>query len=63
MEMEDLVPVARLATVYMYQVLHDTNNVTDSGYHCVSANHSSRVVGSGSVASISKLFTVVRPSI
>ena len=32
----------------MYQVLHDTNNVTDtdSGCHCVSADHSSRVVGS-----------------
>ena len=26
----------------MYQVLHDTNNVTDSGCHCVSADHSSR---------------------
>ena len=34
----------------MYQVLHDTNNVTDSGCHCVSADHSSRVVGSDSVA-------------
>ena len=28
---------------------HDTNNVTDSGCHCVSADHSSRVVGSGTV--------------
>ena len=37
----------------MYQVLHDTNNVTDSGCHCVSADHSSRVVGS--VASSSEL--------
>ena len=35
-------------------------NVTDSGCHCVSADHSSRVVGSGSVASSSELFTVVR---
>ena len=35
----------------MYQVLHDTNNVTvrDSGCHCVSADHSSRVVGSDTV--------------
>ena len=49
----------------MYQVLHDTNNVTDSGCHCVSADQSSRAVGSGSVASTSssELFTVVRPSI
>ena len=39
----------------MHQVLHDTNNVTDSGCHCVSADHSSRVVGSGSVASSSEL--------
>ena len=32
----------------MYQVLHDTNKllVTDSGCHCVSADHSSRIVGS-----------------
>ena len=30
----------------MYQVLHDTNNVTDSGCHCISVDHSSRVVGS-----------------
>ena len=37
----------------MDQVLHDTNNVTDSGSHCVSADHSSRVVGS--VASSSEL--------
>ena len=37
----------------MYQVLHDTNNVTDSGCHCVSADQSSRAVGSGSVASTS----------
>ena len=44
----------------MYQVLYDTNNLTDSGCHCVSADHSSRVVGSGSVASSSELFTVVR---
>ena len=45
----------------MYQVLHDTNNVTDSGCHCVSADQSSRAVGSGSVASTStsELFTVV----
>ena len=34
----------------MDQVLHDTNNVTDSGRHCVSADHSSRVVGSDSLA-------------
>ena len=40
----------------MYQVLHDTNNVTDSGCHCVSADHSSRVVGS--VGSNSELLTV-----
>ena len=40
----------------MDQVLHDTNNVTDSGCHCVSADHSSRVVGS--VAS-TKFRTVV----
>ena len=41
----------------MYQVLHDTNTVTDSGCHCVSAGHPSRVVGSasGSVASSSEL--------
>ena len=40
----------------MYQVLHDTNNVTDSGCHCVSADHSSGVVGSvGSVAFSSEL--------
>ncbi len=39
----------------MYQVLHDTNNVTDSGCHCVGADHSSRVVGSDSVASSSEL--------
>ena len=45
----------------MYQVLHDTNNVTDSGCHCVSADHSSRPVGS--VASNSELFTVIRLSI
>ena len=37
----------------MYQVLRDTNNVTDSGCHCVSADHSSRVVGI--VASSSEL--------
>ena len=43
----------------MYQVLHDTNNVTDSSCHCVSADHSSRV--GGHVASSSELFTVVRP--
>ena len=30
----------------MYQVFHDTNDVTDSGCPCVSADHSSRVVGS-----------------
>ena len=31
----------------MYQVLHDTNNVTDSGchWHCVRADHSSRDQG------------------
>ena len=38
----------------MYQVLHDTNNVTDSGCHrhCVGADHSSRDQGCwrGSVA-------------
>ena len=45
----------------MYQVLHDTNNVTDSGCYCVSADQSSRAVGS--VASNSELFTVVRLSI
>ena len=37
----------------MYQALHNTNNVTDSGCHCVSADHSSRAVGSDSVASSS----------
>ena len=36
----------------MYQALHDTNNVTDSGCHCVSADHSSRVVGSDSVGTV-----------
>ena len=40
----------------MCQVLHDTN-MTDSGCHCVSADHSSRVVGS--VASSSKLLLTV----
>ena len=35
------------------QVLHYTNNVTDSSCHCVSADHSSGVVGS--VASSSEL--------
>ena len=48
----------------MCQVLHDTNisnNVTDSGCQCVSADHSSRAVGS--VASSSELFTVVGTSI
>ena len=50
----------------MYQVLHDTNNVTDRGCHrhCVGADHSSRDQGcwrgTGSVASSSELFTVVR---
>ena len=45
----------------MYQVLHDTNDVTDrdSGCHYVSAYHSSRVIGSvtvtDSVASNSEL--------
>ena len=29
----------------MYQVLHDTNNVTDSCCHCVSADHSSSLQG------------------
>ena len=29
----------------MYQVLHDTNNVTESGCHCVSADHSSSLQG------------------
>ena len=47
----------------MYQVLHDTNNVTDSGCHCGSADQSSKAVGIGSVASTStstsELFTVV----
>ena len=49
----------------MYQVLQDTNNVTDSGCHCVSADQSSSAVGIGSVASTSssELFTVIRPSI
>ena len=37
----------------MDHVLHDTDNVTVSGCHCVSADHSSRVVGS--VASSSEL--------
>ena len=36
-----------------YGMYHDTNNVTDSGCHCVSTDHSSRVVGS--VASSSEL--------
>ena len=55
-----LVRVARLDSAWagvsyagMDQVLHDINNVTDSGCHCVSADQSSRVVGS--VASSSKL--------
>ena len=54
-----LVPVARLDSAWagvsygMYQILHDTNNVTDSGCHCVSADHSSMVTGS--VASSSEL--------
>ena len=43
----------------MYQVLHDTNNVTDSGCHCVSADHSSRDQGcwrgTGSVAVLLQL--------
>ena len=39
----------------MYQVLHDTNNVTDSVCHCVSADHSSTVVGSDSVQNCSLL--------
>ena len=39
----------------MYQVLNNTNNVADSGCHCVSADHSSRVVGIDSVASSSEL--------
>ena len=34
----------------MYQVLHDTNNATDSGCHCVSADHSSRDVALLAVA-------------
>ena len=38
-------------------------DTADSGCHCASADHSLRVVGSGSVASSSELFTVVRPSI
>ena len=45
----------------MYQALHDTNNVTDSGCHCVSAYHSSRVVGSGSVASSSSSELLLGP--
>ena len=45
----------------MYQVLHDTNNVTDSGCHCVSADHSSRVVGSDSVASTSSSELLLGP--
>ena len=59
MEMEDcLTKKAQAGVSYgMYQVLHDTNNVTDSGCHCVSADHSSRVVGSesDSIASSSEL--------
>ena len=43
----------------MYQVLHDTNNVTDSGCHCVSADHSSRVVGTVASTSSSELLTVL----
>ena len=43
----------------MYQVVHDTNNVTDIGCHCVSADHSSRVVGSDSVASRPELCAVL----
>ena len=34
----------------MYQVLHDTNNVTDSGCHCVSADHSSSLQPPGLLA-------------
>ena len=37
-------PWAGVSYGIMYQVLHDTNNVTDSGCHCVGADHSSRVV-------------------
>ena len=44
----------------MYQVLHDTNNVIDSGCHCGSADHSSRA---GLLAVLLKFRTVVRPSI
>ena len=50
----------------MYQVLHDTNNVTDSRSHGVSVtvpitHPASRVVGSssGSVASSSELFRLL----
>ena len=46
---------------HMYQVLHDTNDVTDSGCHCVRADHSSRVVGS--VTSSSQLLLELRPII
>ena len=59
----------------MYQVLHDTNNVTDSGCHCVSADQSSRAVINYQWQSVCvcakfdqllqlqvrELFTVVRP--
>ena len=34
---------------------HDTDNVTDSGCHCISADRSSRVRVVGSVASSSEL--------
>ena len=55
MEMEDCLTKKAGVSYGMYQVLHDTNNVTDSGCHCVGADHSSRVVGSDSVASSSEL--------
>ena len=56
MEMEYFLTKKALAGVSygMYQVLHDTNSVTDSGCHCVSADHSSRVVGSDSVVARAK---------
>ena len=57
-----LVPVARLDSAWagvsygMYQLLHDANNVTDSGCHCVSAD-------SGLLAVLLQFRTVVRPGI
>ena len=48
---------ARVSYAGMDQVLHDTNNMTDSGCHCVSGDHSSRVVGS--VASSSEMLLLL----